>query len=459
MKSKDRQTFHLRFRHMVDTLREEIHTGIYRHGDFLPAETRLMEQYNLGKHSVRSALEQLVKEGLIEKIDRVGSRVCYTAPAQVTLRFGVYSSLYEETNLKEIIAMFHQKYPHIKVEMIELPYHQAESVRSLTQLGIFDVLTVNIFDFHYFKDHDGLALLEPQPMLPKTYPFLNHLFCADGSRLMLQPFVFSPVILCYNKDHLREQQLLEPDSTWTWEDLHQLLRQLKGVNRRGLFFHLSSVNRWPIFLIQQGVKFTRGATGPVMTEREDGFAILRMLRDLIHEEGMFPVGIGKYGEEDLFLQEKVSVILTTYFKLNRLKHASFTYDIAQLPRGKTNATLLLSIGIAIYSNSPQKEAARLLSDFLTSEEIQAYIRRTTFSLPANKWIAETLETEQGNKPRRGELYREIVPFCATHDQLGLSMGEILIMGGCLKQYFSNLIDEEELLEMFSAEVSREHMTR
>jgi len=458
MRMKDRQSFHQRFKHMVDTIRDGIYEGQYKNGDFLPAETRLMELYSLGKHSVRSALEVLVKEGLIEKVDRVGTRVCYAAPAQITLRFGLYPSLYEEANLKEIVAMFHQENPHIKVELIELPYHQVESVKSLTQLGIFDVLTVNTFDFNYFKDQDGLDLLEQQVIQPDRYPFLNDLFSVDG-RLMLQPIIFSPVIMCYNKKHLREQRLFEPDGTWTWEDLRHLLRQLKETDRRSIFFHLSSVNRWPIFLMQQGVKFNRNEEGRLtMTEWADGFAMLSMLRDLVHEEGLYPLGLGKYSEEDLFLQEKVSVIFTTYFKLNRLRNASFSYDIAQLPQGKKKATLLLSTGIAIYGKSSQKEAARCLMDFLASERIQSFIRKTTFSLPANKWIAESVETDVANKPQRAELYRETVPYYSTHEQLGLTMGEILIMGDCLKQYLSKLIDEQELLAMLTAKLNMEEVT-
>ncbi|MEF2245162.1 extracellular solute-binding protein [Paenibacillus sp. IITD108] len=454
MNTKDRQTFHLRYRNMINTLRKEIKEGIYLPGDFLSSETKLMEQFSLGKHSVRSALEELVKEGLIEKIDRVGTRVCYVSPIQTTLRFGVYPSLYEEARLKEVIAMFHQEYPHIKVELIELPYHQVESIKSLTELGIFDVLTVNVFDFNYFKDNDGLALLEEQTVLPNTYPFLNDLFSAAGKGLMLQPFVYSPVILCYNKDHLREQQLLEPDGSWSWDDLHQLLRQLKGINRRGLYFHLFSINRWPIFLIQQGIRFKSKEDGSITIEDPARFCeLLQMLRNLIHEEGMYPVGLGNYGEEILFLQEKVSVIISSYFKLNRLKDAEFNYDIAQLPRGKNNATLLLSIGIGIYDKSPQKEAARKLTNFLTSEGVLSYIRETTYSLSANKRIAESVETLHGNKPLRMELYREIAANYATHEQLGLTMSEILILGDCLKQYFSNLIDEDELLAMFSAKIN------
>src|SRR5690606_6468865 len=110
-------------------------------------------------------------------------------------------------------------------------YHQVESIRSLTQLGIFDLLTVNLFDFNYFKDHDGLHLLESQVKKESTYPFLNELFGESDGELALQPFVFSPVIMCYNKDHLREQNLFEPDGSWTWDDLYELLRKLKKENR------------------------------------------------------------------------------------------------------------------------------------------------------------------------------------------------------------------------------------
>ena len=58
-----------------DLLREDIASGTYPRGSRLPTEQELSARYGLGRATVRSALEQLEREGLIEKRHGVGSFV------------------------------------------------------------------------------------------------------------------------------------------------------------------------------------------------------------------------------------------------------------------------------------------------------------------------------------------------------------------------------------------------
>src|SRR5690606_19663970 len=89
-----------------------------------------------------------------------------------------------------------------------------------------------------------------------TYPFLNSLF-EDGRSdgLYAQPFAFSPVILCYNKEHFTEKGVFEPDSSWTWHDFWEQVGKLPSENRFGFFFNLASLNRWILFFLQNGAEF------------------------------------------------------------------------------------------------------------------------------------------------------------------------------------------------------------
>ena len=98
----DRHTFQTRTRHMSADLKQKINSGAYSPGEFLPSELALTEQYKLSKNSVRYVLDELVQEGLIIKIPRVGTQV--TKPAsKETIRFGVYPSLYKEAGMEELI--------------------------------------------------------------------------------------------------------------------------------------------------------------------------------------------------------------------------------------------------------------------------------------------------------------------------------------------------------------------
>ena len=64
-----------------DRLREGIASGAYPAGSRLPTEQELSARYGLGRATVRSALDQLEREGLIEKRHGVGSFVLRPAGA------------------------------------------------------------------------------------------------------------------------------------------------------------------------------------------------------------------------------------------------------------------------------------------------------------------------------------------------------------------------------------------
>ncbi|GAB2692000.1 extracellular solute-binding protein [Paenibacillus thermoaerophilus] len=454
MGKPSRSTFQAKFTHMLDTLRQEISSGVYAKGDFLPPESALIERFQLSKNSVRKGLDQLVKEGLIVKIPRVGTQVAGPSGKE-TVHFFVYSSLYEEVLLNELLAEFHAQHPDIQVETVDFRGMTAKTLTDLLQLGIADVLAVNVMDFMLLREQDTLPLLEKQEAKESTYPFLNELFADREGRLYVQPFIFSPLIACYNKAHLHSRRLFEPDGGWSWDDLWELTRKLKSPDRYGIFFTVASANRWPVFFIQNDARFERGSGGGLELG-EDMLAVLRSVRDRIYEDGVFPLAMSSGGQEpeELFKQQKISLMLTTYFRLNHLKDAEFEFDVAQLPRFRNNDTLLFCTALGINSRSKRKQAASLLVRYLTSEAAQTSIRKRTFSLPANKWVGDTVRTELERKPSRFELYREMAPKYATYERLNLKIEEMILFGNALKQYFAKMADERGLLELVNGQLTR-----
>nr|WP_055509975.1 GntR family transcriptional regulator [Nonomuraea pusilla] len=82
-------------RQLADIIRADIAAGRLKPGQALPSETRLMQQYELGRVAVRQALGVLRSEGLIVTVKREGSyvrpqlpveRVVVDGPAEVTAR-------------------------------------------------------------------------------------------------------------------------------------------------------------------------------------------------------------------------------------------------------------------------------------------------------------------------------------------------------------------------------------
>jgi multiple sugar transport system substrate-binding protein len=257
-------------------------------------------------------------------------------------------------------------------------------------------------------------------------------------------------MLCYNKEHFHEMNLPEPDGSWTWEDVKEASAKLtNGKDRYGLFFHLLSDNRWPLFLLQNGVYFRRNEQGKYDLRGDEKLKRgLRTCMELISDKSLFPTYLSEddFDVESLFLKQKVSMILATYSTLNTLTEASFTYDISPLPFQKEASTLLVVIGIAVTRASANQQAAKLFQDYLLSYDTQLYIRRNTLSIPAMKMAAEWSGTEKILRPSRFQLYREVMNTFRYYSDLNLTSCELTAVRNELKFYWSGLDSLDTVLE-------------
>lgn len=474
---KSRKTFVARLNAMVETLRGRILDGTYAEGDFLPAESALAKQFQLSNNSVRKGLATLVAEGLIVKLDKVGSRVTGCAERRrTTITIACYPSIERDLEFARLIDDFHASYPTIRVRPISIgllgaaPGHSyTEALRECIGSGTADLVTLNHIHFSEMAERGWTGLLEPldgeendaasdaraeeKTASGETYPFLEEAFTVGGVRYV-QPLVFSPVVLCYNKDHFAEAGLAEPDSGWTWDRLMRAAARLTVAGKRhGFHFYEVSENRWPLFLVQTGGVFRRGEDGRYGTaEAERLLEGIRLSRDIIRNRDVFP-GYLAESEPDasrLFAEGKISMQLATYFSLNDIKHAAVNYDIAPVPymAGRSPATLLIAIGLSANAQSPHKEAVRLFMRYAASRRAQELVRANTLSIPARKPAAESPAPAIGalNRPVHDQLFREIIPSYRWHAELGLPARLFEPLRRLIKMYWSDMIDECALLE-------------
>jgi multiple sugar transport system substrate-binding protein len=444
-----RTTFRSRLDEMVTTLRHEIVTGKRSTGEYLPSELAIAEQFQLSKNSVRKGLDRLVSEGLIVKEPRIGNKV--NAPSQegtVTIQFGYYPSLTKEAEISQLIEDFQKEHPHIRVQTIPLSVdNYYDAVSEHMNNDMLDVMTVNYSDYQMFVEHHSVDKMETFEPNPNVYPFLNDAFANEGS-LKVMPFIFSPIVLCYNRNHFSDLNLPEPDSGWTWPKLLEIAAKLvvngEGERRYGFYFHLLSLNRWPIFLLQSGNKFERDATGKYKIHGTKLIESMLICRNLIYQQGIFPTYLSESDAdaEALFLQQKVSMIMTTYFSLNHLRGADFPFDIAPLPYTHEARTLLLVIGLAMNARSGQKQEAKAFIDYLLSKKAQLYVRQKTLSIPSLKPAAEWVGSEEMYRPSRFHMYREIVPTFRLYTDLNLRSADLSAIRNEMKLFWSGLEDEE-----------------
>ena len=445
-----RSTFRNRLEEMIATLRNDILTGKLQPGDFLPSELTLVEQFQLSKNSVRKGLEVLLDQDIIEKVPRIGTRVIGSGLTEkLKLKFGYYPTLILEANLLQLIEDFQASFPHIEVEMIPVSDsffspHPKEAMNK----DAFDLITINTHHYGFCLDNEAITdMLAPLKPQEGTYPFLLRPF-TENNNLFVQPFTFSPIVLCYNKEHFKQAKLPEPDSSWIWSDVQKAALALTQKNdRMGLFFHLQSINRWPLFLLQNKVVFERDAAGKLILDNDNFRESMQMSLNLLEgmNAGSLYMSENDSDSEMYFLQQKASMIVTSYYSLNHLRRANFDYDIAPLPYSQEARTQLIIIGLAISKASKQQEAAQALLNYLVSEETQLRIRKDTLSIPSIKAMAEWTGKESLVHPSRFMMYRDIIPTFRFYSDMNVTFHELETMRRIFKLYWARLDDFDSVL--------------
>lgn len=441
-----RSTFHERMDEMVSVLRDEMISGKRQVGEFLPSERALGKQFRISNKSVRDALGILQSEGLIEKIPKVGSRVASLPDDKaIRVRFAYHNELVHECDISHLITMFHKEHPHIRVQPMPLM-----DFTEFMDSDLFDVFSVNHIGFQQIVKEGLTHRLETQQPRENVYPYLFKSFLYEGE-LKVQPFTFSPVILCYNKAHFAEKNVLEPDSSWSWDDLIRAAAQLEIPNERfGFYTYLQAINRWPTLLLQSGLAFPKPGDRSYVERLGTWVEALRICRDLIRQQSMKTIFDREEDTEELFLQGRASMIMTTYFRLNELKKAPFEYDIAPLPYSHNSKTQLITIGLGLMAGSKQKEASKAFIDFLLSYTSQQTIRSRTLSIPALKTAAEWNGKDSVHRPSRFPMHREIVPTFGLISELNMNERMISSLLKEAKYYWSGLYSDDALQDRLEA---------
>lgn len=447
MKKPSRITFQERLQHMVDTLRSQILSGQYPPDSYIPSILQLSEDFKLSINSVQKGLDLLVEESLVERIPRVGVRVKETvADRAVTLSIGYYTTLINEMDLGALVQQFEAAHSSVKVNLVPLHFGDyVEVTENYLKNEMVDAVAINHINYSHFVHQYGdiAELFEPLDPTGDVYPYLTEAFSVNG-QLFVQPVIFSPVVLCYNKSYFMKHQMPELPMSWQWSDFMRLLDRLESETeaKLGFYFYPSTWNRWPVFILQSGVDFRNAPADWGAPAIMDG---IEACYRLIHRQNTFSLLLSsnETSVEELFLQQHVPVMMTTYFRLNQLKEAPFAFDVAPLPYVHAPKTLLLPIGFAVNRYSRKKAAARAFIDFMASYDTQLHIRQNTYTIPAMRQAAEWNGPEPLYRPANFHLYKEISDQFSLLSDLRLSEKELEKLIGAMNMYWSGIHTKEE----------------
>lgn len=451
-------SFKQRYDRLLTELKEEIYSGEIKHHEYILSEHQLCSKYELSRPSVRKALDELVQMDLIEKIPGVGNRVIFASPTNtVKLTFIIYADSYEIPILRKLIQQFEELHPgvEIKLQLLSGDYIQGLFHR-LDDKDAPDLMMLSERHIRQFQQFDRLPMLSPFSLESfkqekSMHTELLNMFTYESS-LMAVPFVFSPVVICYNRSIFESTKLVDELPLKDWDHLLRTSKSLTWdsdedgyIDMYGFCFS-ASPNRWPIFLVQN-----QGDLAPLPKNDKtfmsyNNIGALQFCIDLMYKHKVSPIyshGANHLAEK-LFKEERSAMILTTYYFMNKFRDHNIQWDVLPLPKGKQQATLLIGSAIALNKQSSSPEIAKAFIDFLTSPASQTLVKTEGCTLPALSQIAEDESiTNPSIHPPHFHAFKQVMPYAVSLKGLGLNQDYIELLEEELHLLWTHIENPQE----------------
>lgn len=363
---------------LYKTLKEQILSGLIKPGDYLLAENDLCKHYRLSRNSVRKALEELHKEGLVVKKVGLGTMVPpdLKSPAldRIALRIAApFPAYFVDYGFPVLCEAFRRQYPHVDVHVLSLPadtFH--ETLLKTERLGVVpDLILLGEGQFVELQKENRFLNLEPviRGVRSDMYPRLDRAFCA-GTAPAAVPVTFSPVCLAINPELFHQSGATVPSGDWSFEAFADAAHQTTVIRDGRIaqfgFSLYPTFNRWLVFALQNGLR-------PNASERRliIGRA-LDTLQDLLHRKRIATVYTDSNNLMNPFVYGKSAMSLTTLFEMSAWNERGieFTPHIVPLPFGGTASTVLQTNLLAIPEGCSNPQLASAFIETALAPDIQ-----------------------------------------------------------------------------------------
>lgn len=316
-----------------------------------------------------------------------------------TVRFsGFRSSDAEEELLQQVLDSFAEQYPNVEVEYEPIPEGYIDQITAQFGAGEPPDLFYMQAEFADAWIEDGL--IEPlDPYLAgnpefDAEPFYDPLIGAfqhEGQTYGL-PKDASPLALFTNPDLLAEADVEVPT---TWEELATAAEALTTDDVAGLCV-APELPRVGAFIYQAGGSIYSEDGADITLAEEASVAGIEQYLSL-HESGVLrtpsEIGAGWCGEA--FGNGQAAMTMEGNWLIPALENdfPDTPFEISELPQGEQQGNLAFTVAYAIGVDSPNKDAAWVLLQYLTGPEGMGEWTSLGLALPAR----EDVEPAEGRE--------------------------------------------------------------
>lgn len=354
---------------------------------------------------------------------------CGVTAGPRTITFAVFGDPAELAAYESLVAAFEARHPEIDVSLRHVPSQSDYQQQLLLDFSAGrppEVMLLSYRRFAYFADQGGLEALGPYlarsnrvreedffPQALDAFRFQGKLWCI--------PQNVSSLVVYYNQDLFDAAGLPYPQPGWTWDDFlriaHILTRDLDGdgqVDQYGAGIS-PRLQRLAPFIWQNGGELVDDPDHPTRLALDSPEALdaFRWFVNLQVKEKVVPDATAEEAEssENRFLGGRLAM----YFNSRRgvptyRAIATFRWDVAPLPRGQEEASILHSDGFCMAAAAKDKEAAWALIEFANSVDGQKILAETGRTVPSLRQVAESsVFLEPGRPPASSRVFLDVVP--------------------------------------------------
>lgn len=362
---------------------------------------------------------------------------------ETTISFMVFGDPAEYRAYVELVDAFGTSHPEIEVELRHIPSPREYRTRLATEFAAGSPPDVTLMNYRRYAGFAAAGLLEPlgsrldESSLIERDDF--YAVAIDGfvwrGELMCIPQNISSLVVYYNQDLFDEAGIPYPGDDWTWatflETAKALTRDVDGdgeVDQFGLGVEPSLFRLAP-FVWQNDAPLVDDPEHPtrLTLTRPPSLQALQWFVDLRQVHGVVPGRVEEAAQdsESRFIAGTTAMYLNsrrgtpTYRQLE-----TFAWDVAPLPRQKTEAGILHSDAYCLSSAAGDKDAAWTFIEFANSFEGQSVIVGSGRTVPSLKAVAESEAfLDDGLRPARSYVFvdnariAQRVPVISTWEEI------------------------------------------
>lgn len=311
---------------------------------------------------------------------------------------------------KEIIELFEQKNPDIKVSTDDAPWSDYEKRVQLQMMSndcpdIWFLESGTIMSYGALGVAENLSSYVEDKAKSGKYLMLEDTKDNEGNVWGI-PHALQPIALAYNKKMFQEAGLTYPDDNWDFNELIKIAKKLTRQDETGEIVHYGfataysiTVGYYPWIKGLGGDVLDKTKTKSLLSSTSTKKAIQRWA-DLAHKEKIFPpytVFKANRGTRNMFGLGKVAMFFIQYVESNMINEEfpNLEWDVALIPKSVTGERYVPYVANAwfIYKKAkPEaKEAAKRWLDFWLSDEVQYMLASEGTNMPINKKAFEKVQ--------------------------------------------------------------------